>query len=183
VSSDVQPQGLIFGENDPLMRGIVRSVLLQTGHNVFLAADGMEAISLARRLQARLVLLDIGMPRLNGMLACQAIRKLPGYTDVPIVMLTGYDDTRMRQAARLVGADDFITKPFRPDQLLARLMVHLDTPAPARAAALTALGRGPECPGSHVWNTIQPTIAGGDSPELLSGREMLLVLRDAEGHS
>ena len=49
----------------------------------------MEAVALARQFRARLVLLDIAMPRLNGLLACEAIRALPDYAEVPIVMLTG----------------------------------------------------------------------------------------------
>ncbi len=108
--------GVILAENDALLRAIVRSVLVSAEQQVFLAADGLEAVGLARQFKARLVLLDIGMPRLNGLLACKTIRALPGYADVPIVMLTGYDNERMRQAARQVGANDFITKPFRPER-------------------------------------------------------------------
>jgi CheY-like chemotaxis protein len=120
--------GVIVVENDPLVRGIIRAVLRHAKQQVFLAGDGLEAVVLATQFKVRLVLLDIGMPRLNGLLACEAIRAQPGYADVPIVMLTGYSDEPMRAAAKRVGATDFITKPFRPDELLERLSVHLEMP-------------------------------------------------------
>jgi DNA-binding response OmpR family regulator len=130
-----QPASLgsaILGENDPLIRSIVRSILLQIELEVFPAADGEEAVQLAGRLAARIVLLDIGMPRMNGLLACRTIRAMPGYAAVPIIILTGYTDDRMREAAREVGADEFMTKPFRPDQLLHCLSAHLGLPGGAR---------------------------------------------------
>lgn len=117
--------GVILGENDSLIRGIVRSIFAKAQHAIFPAADGEEAVMLARRFTASLVILDIGMPRKNGLVACREIRSLPGYADVPIVMLTGYVDDRMREAAKQLGANDFIPKPFRPDRLLSRLAAHL----------------------------------------------------------
>ena len=118
---------IILAENDPMMRGMIRSMLMRAGHQVFAAVNGAEAVILAREFRAGLVLLDIAMPRLNGLLACETIRALPDYADVPIVMLTGYHDPRLRRTARRLGANDFITKPFRPGELLARLAAHLET--------------------------------------------------------
>jgi DNA-binding response OmpR family regulator len=121
---------VIVAENDALFSGIIRALLEKADQRVFLAADGNEAVALARQFEARLVLLDIGMPKLNGLMACEAIRLLPGYAEVPIVMLTGYADERMRLAAMQLGANDFITKPFQPDALMARLAPYLG-PSPA----------------------------------------------------
>ncbi len=136
------PNAVIVGENDSLMRGIIRSILLHTGQQVFPAADGFEAVHLARQFKARLVMLDIDMPRLNGLLACEAIRALPGYARVPVVMLTGYNDARMRAAAQRVGANEFVTKPFRPDLLLALLSGYIDLPAKAAPGRTCAYGDG-----------------------------------------
>ena len=91
--------GVIAAENDLQMRGLLRSVLTHAGQQVFPAADGEEAVALARQFKARLVLLDVAMPRVNGLQACDTIRRLPGYADVPIVILTGYDEERLRVAA------------------------------------------------------------------------------------
>jgi two-component system chemotaxis response regulator CheY len=195
--------GVILAENDALLRAIVRSVLVSAEQQVFLAADGLEAVGLARQFKARLVLLDIGMPRLNGLLACKTIRALPGYADVPIVMLTGYDNERMRQAARQVGANDFITKPFRPDVLLGRLASFLVLPAGAAVGCCDDGLRGGR---AHVWNdTPNPGAACGggaravdgpvrvwekevgpaphDNPQLIEGGEAIRIYREAERRS
>ena len=174
--------GVILAENDALMRGIIRTLLLHAGQQVFPVADGLEAVILARQFKAQLVLLDIAMPRLNGLLACQAIRALPDYADVPIVILTGYTDPRLRQAAERLGANDFLTKPFRPDVLLTRLAAYLHIPAnalPARASA----GAGDAMLGTRaqVWDVHHdPVAVCGDSMQLANGRRMLGVYRNAE---
>jgi CheY-like chemotaxis protein len=161
------------------MRGVIRSVLLRAEQLVFPAADGLEAVSLAQQFRARLVILDIAMPRLNGILACEAIRALPGYAAVPIVILTGYDDAPMRLAAKRVGANDFITKPFRADELLVRLASYLDLPAhllPATAAAEDA-----GLPGARAWRTqphANPLLR--ENPQMTEGREMVGIYRKAE---
>ena len=177
--------GVILGENDSLMRGIIRSVLLYAEQQAFMAADGLEAVALARQFKARLVLLDIGMPRLNGLLACEAIRALPGYADVPIIMLTGYDDERIRKAAQRLGANEFLTKPFRPDVLLARLAVYLDIPTKALPAAPSVGsddGSGFPAGRVQVWEVHRdPVAVCGDSVNLTNGRQMLRVWRDVNG--
>jgi CheY-like chemotaxis protein len=96
--------GVIAAENDLQMRGLPRSVLTHAGQQEFPAADGQEAVALARQFKARLVLLDVAMPRVNGLQACAMIRRLPGYADVPIVILTGYDEDQFRAAAVRFGA-------------------------------------------------------------------------------
>ena len=200
--------GVIVAENDALVRGIVRSVLTSVEQQVFQAVDGLEAVHLARQFKARLVLLDIGMPRLNGLEACKVIRALPDYADVPIVMLTGYDDERVRQAAQYTGARDFITKPFRPDVLLARLAKYLRLPAgvavdcgddslSSREQAWTApndprsslndgvqIRAGLEIKRAQVWEVHKE--AGPvprDSPQLTEGREAIRIHRNAERSS
>jgi DNA-binding response OmpR family regulator len=134
--------GVIVAENDALFSGIIRTLLENADQQVFLAVDGDEAVALARQFEARLVLLDIGMPKLNGLMACEAIRLLPGYAQVPIVMLTGYADERMRLAAMQLGANDFITKPFQPDELMARLAAYLGPPRRTPPTVPTPLDSG-----------------------------------------
>jgi DNA-binding response OmpR family regulator len=181
MSQDVSANRVILAENDALMRGVIHTILLRAEQLVFPVADGLEAVTLARQFPARLVMLDVAMPRLDGLLACQAIRALPGYANVPIVMLTGYGDERTRLAARQLGANDFITKPFRPKVLLALLAPYIDVPphllprdAPDQNAVL---------PGTHAqaWKTRQDAnVSQAEHPELTSGREMMRIYRKAE---
>jgi DNA-binding response OmpR family regulator len=128
---------VICAENDPLMRDVIRSALTNAGQTVFTCSNGGEALSLARQFQARLVLLDIAMPYVNGLEACAKIRSMAGYADVPIIMLTGYTDERLRSSARQLGANDYITKPLRLRELLRVLSGYLDmtsnAPVPGEA--------------------------------------------------
>jgi CheY-like chemotaxis protein len=169
--------GVIVAENDALMRGVLRSVLQRAGQVVFPVADGVEAVTLARQFRARLVLLDIGMPRLNGLLACEQIHALPGYEDVAIVMLTGYTDGRMRLAAQRLGASAFITKPFRPIMLLAQLASYIDVPA----EALQPVGAdaAPFGGSAQVWRRPKEP-ERGDSHRLVTGLDVVRICRDAQ---
>src|ERR1700691_3534299 len=79
---------VIVADNDSMMRGLLRTVLEQPGRTLLLCADGMEAVELAEQTLATLVLLDLRMPRMDGIEACRQIRELPRYATVPIVILT-----------------------------------------------------------------------------------------------
>ena len=173
--------GVILAENDALVRGIVQSVLVGAGLRVFPVADGIEAVLLARQFSARLVLLDIGMPRLNGLEACQAIRALPGYADVPIVMLTGYGDDRVRRAAHLMGANNFLTKPFRPDQLLSVLAIVLAPLDDSRGVRPAIDGGDDAVPGGRVqvWEIPkQPGLPRANDPQLIEWPDVTGVYRN-----
>ncbi len=70
--------GVILAENDALMRGIIRTVLLRAEQQVFPVGNGAEAVALAHQFRARLVLLDIAMPKLNGLMACEGDPRAAG---------------------------------------------------------------------------------------------------------
>jgi CheY-like chemotaxis protein len=131
---------------------------------VFLVCDGLEAVEYASRMRAALIILDLKMPRLNGLLACQRIRQLPGNEHTPIAILTSMQGKEAEAAATRVGATTYFTKPFRPALLLqavshylpiseaAREVLRLgadqangyDRPAPRAAGAIVTKHRGPE---------------------------------------
>jgi CheY-like chemotaxis protein len=119
-------RAVIVADDDVVMRGVLRSLFASVGQDVFLAATGDEATMLASKTKAKLVLLDLGMPGLNGLKACSRIRALPGYRSTPIVMLTAHNGSEPRLAAARVGATLFIPKPFRPAALLATLAPFLE---------------------------------------------------------
>jgi two-component system chemotaxis response regulator CheY len=135
---------VIVADNDALVRGVLRSVLIGVGQTVFLATCGEEALTCASRVHARLVLLDLNMPRLNGFLACEQLRRLPGYENTPIVILSAHDGERERDAAARVGMTLFLTKPFQPAVLLQSLSPYLDMDATTQKAILQAATRARE---------------------------------------
>lgn len=103
---------VIVAENDSMMRGLLRTLLEQSGRTLLLCANGLEALELATQTLATLVLLDLRMPRLDGIQACLRIRQLPRYASVPIVILTVFDGEVLKQRALRAGATAFLGKPI-----------------------------------------------------------------------
>src|SRR4051794_19818086 len=101
---------------------LLRSTLGECGLEVLPRRDGEEAVALAAQTSARMVLLDVRMPHMDGLTACARIRALPGYADTPIVMLSGYDNDGLREAARQAGATLFLTKPISSWELQRQLL-------------------------------------------------------------
>jgi CheY-like chemotaxis protein len=110
--------GVIVADDDAMIRSILRARLEALDLNVFLASDGLEAVEFASRIKAAVIILDLKMPRLNGLLACQRIRQLPGNAATPIVILTALPGKEAEVAAARVGATAYFVKPFRPALLL-----------------------------------------------------------------
>jgi two-component system chemotaxis response regulator CheY len=116
---------VIVADNDLVVRGVLRCLLEGVGQTVFLATCGEETIAVASRVRASLVLLDLNMPRLNGLLTCEKLRLLPNYQTTPIVILSAHDGERARHAAARVGSTLFLSKPFQPAVLLQSLSPYL----------------------------------------------------------
>jgi DNA-binding response OmpR family regulator len=116
-----KPPGVIVADDDPMIRDVLRATLEAIDQHVFLANDGLAAVILASKTQASLVMLDVEMPKLDGFLACAQIRRLHGYADTPIVMLTIDDTERAQQAAARAGATMFLVKPFGSAALMLTL--------------------------------------------------------------
>jgi two-component system OmpR family response regulator len=105
-------------EDDPHTRELVRMYLDRDGHQVLTAENGLEGLDLARSEAPDIVLLDLMMPVMNGWEVCQALRQ---DSDVPIVMVTAMVEEDDRLAGFDLGADDYITKPFSPREVVARV--------------------------------------------------------------
>jgi DNA-binding response OmpR family regulator len=100
------------------IRDLVRRYLEREGHQVFTAASGSEALEVAARVHPELVVLDLRLPDISGV---EVARELRRRSDVPILMLTAKSDERDRIEGLEVGADDYVTKPFSPRELVLRV--------------------------------------------------------------
>lgn len=109
---------ILIADDDPQLVRALRITLGAHGYEVVAASDGAAAIALAAQTHPDLVLLDLGMPRLDGVAVIEAIR---GWTSVPILVVSGRTGSADKVEALDAGADDFVTKPFQIDELLARL--------------------------------------------------------------
>jgi two-component system sensor histidine kinase/response regulator len=106
-------------------RALARAVFEEEGHHVALATDGEEAVAMATADQPDCILMDIRMPNVDGVVACERIRASPGGDAIAIVFVTGQRDVDVFDRALAAGADDFMTKPFRPGELMARVRTAL----------------------------------------------------------
>ncbi|MBN2547902.1 MAG: response regulator transcription factor [Anaerolineales bacterium] len=113
---------ILLADDEPENRLVIGRMLAAAGYDVLLALDGEEAVHLAASEQPDLILLDVMMPVKDGFTACREIR---AFSTVPVMMLTARkeDDSKIRGLD--LGADDYLTKPFNPDELLARVKAAL----------------------------------------------------------
>lgn len=111
---------LVVDDNGP-NRALAQATLEDEGYQVVLAASGEDGLAAFLREPPDCVLLDIRMPGMDGITACQRIREAPGGRDVPIVFLTAQRDVETFDRAQLAGGDDFLTKPFRTAELILRI--------------------------------------------------------------
>ncbi|MEV7619043.1 response regulator [Microbacterium sp. NPDC089321] len=122
---------LLIADDDPQLVRALRITLGAHGYDVIAASDGAEAVTLAAQSHPDIILLDLGMPRLDGM---EVIHALRGWTRAPIIVVSGRTGSADKIDALDAGADDFVTKPFQVDELLARLRALARRAAPAGEA-------------------------------------------------
>ncbi|MBK5915234.1 ATP-binding protein [Rhodocyclus purpureus] len=112
---------ILLAEDQPLNQEILRDMLVRLGCRVDVAGDGVEAVERARSVGFDLILMDVQMPRLDGLAATRVIRALPGYRDVPIIALTASVFAEDRQLCLDAGMNAHLGKPVTPD-MLARIL-------------------------------------------------------------
>ena len=129
---DRKPRVLVVEDDDDIAQALRRSLGLEQ-YDVRLAADGVAALEQSEVFSPDAVVLDLGLPRLDGVEVC---RRLRSENDVPILMLTARDGVEARVEGLDSGADDYLVKPFERQELLARLRALLRRRPPRGAASL-----------------------------------------------
>ncbi len=109
---------VLVADDEPRYVRAIQVNLEASGYEVFTAQDGLEAVDIAASEEPNLIILDIRMPNLDGYKACQRIRE---FSTVPIIMLTALAENADKVKGLDAGADDYVTKPFSADELLARV--------------------------------------------------------------
>jgi len=120
VTDDRARPTALLVEDEAQMRRLLRTTLEANGYRVFEAADGALGITEAARRGPDLILLDLGLPDMNGL---EVLKRIREWSNVPIIILTVRDDEEDKIAALDGGADDYLTKPFSTGELLARMRV------------------------------------------------------------
>jgi two-component system OmpR family response regulator len=132
-------------EDDPRNSDELEYALKAEGHDVQKAQRGREAIEIAERSAPGLIVLDVGLPDIDGFEVCRAVRK---FSEVPVIFLTSRSDEIDRVVGLEIGGDDYVVKPFSPRELLARIKAirrrhDRITTAPAETAPNSELRYGP----------------------------------------
>jgi diguanylate cyclase (GGDEF)-like protein len=117
-------------EDDAAIRQLISIALSSEGCTVLQAADGQTALTTAADVHPDVILLDIGLPDINGLQVLQTLKSKPDLRTIPVIMVTAWADTDMVRQAMDRGADDYVCKPFAIDDLLARVEASA-TPPPA----------------------------------------------------
>jgi DNA-binding response OmpR family regulator len=112
------PERILIVDDEPAVTDLLAYNLRRAGYEILLAADGRSALNLAYQLNPDLILLDLMLPEMDGLEVCRELRKTCA---VPIIMLTARDEEIDRVVGLELGADDYICKPFRMRELLARI--------------------------------------------------------------
>ncbi len=106
-------------------RFILRNIIMDMGYQPVLAENGLQALKLFPRYKPRLVLLDVAMPEMNGYELCKILKADAEFRDVPIIFISAYDDEKDIVKGFDSGGEDYITKPFIPEEIKARVGLHL----------------------------------------------------------
>ena len=119
---------ILVCDDEPFILKALTFIVRKEGHTVLEARNGEEAVAKIRAEKPDLVFLDLMMPKKNGYEVCRTIKHDWGLADTTVILLTAKGQVDDRQAGLAAGADDYVTKPFDPDDLLARARtaLHLD---------------------------------------------------------
>ena len=139
---------ILVVDDDPHIRDVISFALEKAGMTTETARDGGEALALFRRHPPDMIILDVGMPDTDGLAVCREIRKS---SNVPILFLSARGDEIDRIVGLEIGADDYVTKPFSPREMVARVNVIL-----RRASAAAVSPVGDEVLLSHGSLTLRP---------------------------
>lgn len=121
---------LVIDDSNTIRRS-AEIFLKQGGYDVYLAEDGFDALSKVNDHMPALIFCDILMPRLDGYQTCAIIKRNSRFADMPVIMLSSKDGLFDKARGRMVGSQDYLTKPFTKDQLLGAVRLHLGEDAPA----------------------------------------------------
>ena len=125
---------ILVVDDSEVVRKLVQYQLSDAGYTVLMAADGATGLKMVKDNKPDLVILDVQMPEMDGYEACRRLRQIHGLSHTPVIMVTSLSNIASMQAGFEAGADDYITKPFKPAELQMRVNAILRRAAVSAAA-------------------------------------------------
>ena len=132
-AGDRVPTKVLVIDDSNTIRRSAEIFLKQGGYEVLLAEDGFDALSKVNDHQPDIIFCDILMPRLDGYQTCAIIKRNPKFAATPVIMLSSKDGLFDKARGRMVGSQDYLTKPFTKDQLLQAVASHASARAPSES--------------------------------------------------
>ncbi len=147
-------------DDAPDSLSLISDTLEAEGINTLVALDGKQALMIAKQLRPDMILLDAIMPNIDGFETCRQLKAIPQLSSIPVIFMTGLSDTENVLKGLEVGGVDYLTKPVNPDELLARMKVHLSNARLTSSAqnALDSMGQNiftVDENGNIIWATPQ----------------------------
>jgi two-component system, OmpR family, KDP operon response regulator KdpE len=167
------PHILVIDDELQILRAM-RTILTEKGFKVTTASRGEEGLALAATTGPDLIVLDLGLPDMDGVEVCTHLRE---WTQIPIIILSVRDSERDKVAALDMGADDYLTKPFGIEELLARVRVALRHSVGSKGEQSKVVTAGPITV-DLAWHIVKR----GDEPVKLTGTEYKLLAHLAANH-
>ena len=136
-SGQVRPRILVVDDSREEQRCLTE-LLRRQQYSVTAAYDGQQGYQLALATQPDLILLDVGMPTMDGFAACRLLKANPATEHIPVIFLTALDEPDDRVAGLVLGGVDYVSKPYNPAEVFARVRIHLDLARQRGAVAAAA---------------------------------------------
>jgi DNA-binding response OmpR family regulator len=160
---------ILVVEDSADIADLIRHYLERAGHSVEVTSSGSDVLPRARKSAPDLVVLDLMLPGMDGLLVCQALRHDRATAGIPVIMLTARGEEADRIRGLELGADDYVTKPFSPKELVARVAALLRRTQPLKTPA-TVLRYGPV-----MMDIDRHQVRVGDEDLRLTAKEFLLL--------
>ena len=131
IDTDTRQAGIkvMVVDDSKTIRRTAETLLKKAGHDVVTATDGFEALSKIADSRPNIIFIDIMMPRLDGYQTCALIKNNAEFRDTPVIMLSSKDGLFDRARGRIVGSDQYLTKPFTKAELLSAIKQHVASAA------------------------------------------------------
>ena len=161
---------ILIAEDDPDIANLIAHYVRKSGWQAHVAASGPEAVTHARESPTDLLILDVMLPGMSGLDVCRVLRAEASTSQLPIIMVTARAEETDRIAGLDIGADDYIAKPFSPNELIARIRAVMRRTTRSDGNDESQLRLGP-----IVMNLSSHTVTDAGSEVKLTAKEVLLL--------
>lgn len=122
---DMQPLRILVVDDAEGQRFILRNIIMEMGYQPVLAESGEQALKVIPRCNPQMILLDVSMPEMDGFEVCRRLKENPDTQDIPVIFISGFEGGEEITKVFEAGGEDYVTKPFIPDVIKARVGVRM----------------------------------------------------------